>query len=205
MPGLEDGDWDEQIEQEQGPSDNGINSTEGPGDPDSIPTTTEPHQSLDEPFDETSEEEDLPEFDPSHRLDFEGLLYLGKLTDTFTWLGHKFVIRTLTVGEILEVGLIHREHVGTLAEAKAYQAAVTAACVVSVDGKQMPVPLTNEKTDTLLINRFEYVLNNWFPPTLDAIYERYLLLEDRVQKVIDEMGKGSGRTESMSTLTDTSV
>lgn len=138
---------------------------------------------------EPESEEPLPEFDPKVRQDFEGLLYLGRLTDQFTWLGHRFTIRTLSAGEILEVGLLHKPYVGSLADVKAYQAALVAACVVDVDGQPVSVPLTNEKTDTELVNRFNYVLKSWFPPTLDAIYERYLLLEARVEEVIKAMGK----------------
>src|SRR5690606_21537006 len=122
----------------------------------------------------------IPEFDPRFREDFEGLLYLGRLTDSFTWLGHRFTIRTLTTGEVLEVGLLHRPYVNSYADVKAYQAAVVAACVEQVDGQPMPMPITNEVTDTESLTRFQYVLRAWFPPTLDAIYERYLLLERRV-------------------------
>ena len=136
-----------------------------------------------------------PEFDPRFRQDFEGLLYLGRLTDTFSWLGHTFTIRTLSSGEVLEVGLLHKKYVGTLADVKAYQAALVAACVVEVDGQPMPVPLTNAAADTALVNRFNYVLRSWFPPTLDVVYERYLLLEARVGEVIEAMGKASGSTE----------
>lgn len=147
----------------------------------------------------------LPEFDQRHAQDFEGLLYLGRLTDTFTWLGHTFLIRTLVSGEVLEIGLLHKPYVGSLSDVKAYQAAVVAACVLEVDGKPMPVPLTNEASDTALANRFQYVLRSWFTPTLNVIYERYLLLEDRVERVIAAMGKASGWTGSTPTSSATSV
>lgn len=141
-------------------------------------------------------EEALPEFDPKVREDFEGLLYLGALTQQFEWMGHTFLIRSLHVGEVLEIGLLHREYVGTITEVKAYQAAVTAACVVQIDKRRMPFPITTDDEDTLLRNRFQYVLDHWFTPTLDAVYENYLLLETRVEQVMVAMGKAHGWTVS---------
>lgn len=155
--------------------------------------------------DETDEPEPLPEFDPRYKQDFEGLLYLGRLTDTFTWLGHTFTIRTLTSGEVMEVGLLHKPYVGTLADVKAYQAAVVAACVLEVDHKPMPVPVTNDPSDTALVGKFQYVMQSWFPPTLDVVYDRYMLLEERVERVIEAMGKASGLTGSTPTSNATSV
>jgi len=135
-----------------------------------------------------AEQVQVQEFDPKVRQDFDGLLYLGRLTHTFSFVGHQFVIRTLTTGEILEVGLLHAQYANTLADVKAYQAALVAACVVTVDSRPMPLPITNDVLDTALVARFEYVKRSWFPPILDAVYQQYLLLERRVDDVIRAMG-----------------
>lgn len=188
-----DGSWDDDEVVPKAPSAANVSATPGPGQSsESAPDAdTEPHPATDEDLSSEPEEE-LPEFDPKYRQDFEGLLFIGNLSDTFDWLGHKFVIRTLTTGEILEVGLLHKKYGQSLADLKAYQAAVIAACVVSVDGRPLSVPLTNEVDDTLLANKFSYVLRSWFPPVLDVIYDKYLSLEERVQKVLDAMGKAQG-------------
>lgn len=162
----------------------------------SSPATSdlEPHRVGDEdanPQQEQEETQPLPTLDPKFREDFDGLLFLGKLEDEFTWLGHRFVIRTLTTEEILETGLIVKPYRDTMAEVKAYQAAIVAGTVVSVDGRPMPTPLTMSPSDTPLRNRFEYVRRNWFPPTLDVVYERYLLLEDRARAALEAMGEAS--------------
>lgn len=151
------------------------------------PTESQPGTS--DGVESSVEFEPLPEMDPRIREDFEGLLYLGKLTDSFVWAGHRFVIRTMTAGETLEVGLMHREYVGTLGDVKAYQMLANAACLVSVDGKPLPQPLGPEESG--LLTRFEYV-KKWFPWTHDAIYEHYMLLELRVTEVINAMGKEWG-------------
>lgn len=132
------------------------------------------------------------EFDPRCREDFEGLLYIGALTAKFSWLGHTFVIRTLKTDEVIEIGLLTKDYLSTDAWGKAYQAAVLGASVLTVDGKEPPLPLTAEKDDTLLRTRMEYVMRSWFPPTLDAVYERYGRLEVKAREVIAAMGNRSG-------------
>lgn len=168
--------------------------------------STEPHRTTDEAPQGTGAEEPepLPEFDPRFRDDLDGLLYIGYLTDEFRWLGHAFIIKTLDTDALLEVALIHRDYSDTIADMKAYQAALVAACVVKVDGRPLRVPLSSDPTDTALVNRFA-VVRKWFPPTIDMLYERYLLLEDRVAKVIEAMGKVPGLTDSIPTLSAASV
>src|SRR5690242_12591575 len=79
---------------------------------------------------------------------FEGMLFLGRLTQTFTYVGHEFVIRTLTTDEVLEIGLLVKPYNGTLGEVKAYQAATVASCVERLDGRPLPLPITSDSYDT---------------------------------------------------------
>jgi hypothetical protein len=132
------------------------------------------------------------EFDPRWRDEFEGLLYLGALMKRFKWGGHQFVIRTLRVDEVFDVTLTSKPYMGSMSEIKAYQAAVAAACLVSVDGKPLPVPLTMSADDTELQNRFAFIIKSWFPVVLDVIYNQYLELEVKVNEVLAAMGKVSG-------------
>ena len=195
MP-VEDGEWDESPRPPV-VEDAGLDDAHSYG-PDGVERgstvdDTEPHREsqVDESASpDPSDDESVPEFDERHKRDFEGLLYIGHLQDEFVWFGHKFVIRTLKTGEILEVGLLHSKYVGSLSDIKAYQAAVIAACVVSVDGRPLPMPLSSKAEDTALYPRFQHVLD-WHPPVLDAIYEKFLLLEARVNEVIDAMVEAS--------------
>lgn len=134
----------------------------------------------------------LPDLDPRHTLDFEGLMYLGYLSDEFVWAGHKFVIRTLTVGELLEVGLVQKRYRESLGDNRAYTAAIVAACIVNVDGKPLPQPISRDVADTRLAAQFRYVADNWYPWVIDQIYMRYLGLESRVSEILDAMGEASG-------------
>lgn len=132
-------------------------------------------------------------FDPSFREPFEGLLFLGSLTETFEWLGHEFTVRTLTTGELMAIGLIHKEYIGTLGDTKAYQTAVVAACLERVDGQPLPIPpdlRSPSGSDDVVVlrDRFRYISRNWFPPTIDHIYEQFILLEAESARVIEQLG-----------------
>lgn len=156
------------------------------------PTDLEPHRGVDEDTAERPEEVPLPEFDRRWAEPLQGLLFIGALTKSFTSLGHRFVIKTQTVGEILEIGLLIAPYMGTVGETKAYQAANAAASIVSVDGQPIAIPLTDEPDDTILRSKFEYIQQHWFPPILDVVYEEYLALEGTVEKVVAAMGESLG-------------
>lgn len=151
---------------------------------------------------DSAEEEPLVEFDQRYRQPFEGLLFLGKLTKSFRWLGHEFTIRTLTVGELMEVGLLHRDYRGSLGETRAWQSAVVAACVERVDGQTLPVPPDMggpDEPSALLKDRFDYVSKRWYPPTVDHVYEQYLILEAEVERTVDALGNRSGQKDATRT------
>lgn len=148
----------------------------------------------------------LPTFDRRYQDEFEGLLYLGALTKSFDWLGHRFVIRTLTQEEVLTVALLIKQWSGTLGEAKAYTTAMAALAVVSVDDKPLPMPVGDGEGEFAWAHqRFNYVRANWFQFTVDKVYSEYLVLESKAQEVIDAMEKASGPAGSTGGLSATSA
>jgi hypothetical protein len=174
-----------------------------PYDPQAVQPTTSPTPSSEPPETHggTSGEdganpegtaEPLPEFDPRHREEFTGLLYLGALTEEFDWAAHRFKIRTLTTGELGEIALALKPYEGVDADNRMYVNAVVAACVISVDGVPMPEPISKDPADTPFSNRFKYVLTYWHPPVVDAIYNRFFALEITVRQVLAAMGNRSG-------------
>ncbi len=182
MP-VQEGDWPADAAFEQTPGD-AIDVTPTP-DPPAPKAVEESH-----PDEESGPAAAAPvKFDDAHREDFKGLLYLGRVEDEFEYLGHTFRIRTLTTDKFLEIGLLLKPYRDSLAEARAYAAAIVAACVVSVDGEEMPIPLTREESD--VATRFRYVQRSWYPPIIDAIYDRFLMLESRVEKALVALGEAS--------------
>lgn len=134
----------------------------------------------------------LPQFDPRYREAFEGLLYLGRLEETFRMWGHTFVIRTLTTEQLAEIGQIVKPYDGTRTGNAVYQAAVVAASVVSVDGRALPSGITVDDSSDLAAVRFPYVMKQWMPPVREAVYNRTFALELQSRKVLAAMGEASG-------------
>ncbi len=131
-------------------------------------------------------------FDEKYREPFQGLLHLGALSKTLTWMGHQFVIRTLTTDEILAVALVCKEYGDTIAFNKAYTTAMVACAVQTVDGEHLPYPYKDEPGAAYVQGRFNWVKANWYPYTIDALYNEYLSLEDVVREVFEAMGNSSG-------------
>ncbi|THA72580.1 hypothetical protein E6R60_27000 [Streptomyces sp. A0642] len=139
----------------------------------------------------------LPSFDQRHSENFRGLLYIGSLTERFSWLGHDFVIRTLAVDELLAVSLVLKEYQGTGGgEQLAYATAMVSMSVVSVDGEELPAPIgEDQKLAEWAHRRFAYVKNNWYQYTISHVFQKYLELEDKAQQVVDAMGKAFASTD----------
>lgn len=143
------------------------------------------------------EGEPLPEFDQKYREDFYGLAYLGALSKSFEWLGHRFTIRTLTVGEALQVSLLTARYAATVGNGLAYRTAMAAMAVQQIDSKDLPIPVGADPDDFAYAQqRFDYAQARWFQFTIDAIYNEYLVLEQKAREVIDAMGKASGQMAS---------
>lgn len=138
---------------------------------------------------EDTAEDDGP-FDPKYKEDFEGLAYLGALEARFSYIGHKIVVRTMTTHELLAVSRIVKDYADTIGDSRAYATAMVAMSIVTVDGIGLPAPIEESDEDLdWAFQRFNYVKARWFPYVIDYVYERILLLENRVRDVLAEMEK----------------
>jgi hypothetical protein len=137
-----------------------------------------------------AEADAVPAFDERYRDAFDGLLFIGALTKRFSWGGHRFVIRTLNVDDLLEATLLIKEYEGTLAAQRAWQSVVCAASVVTIDGKPLAVPLTS--SESALAVKWDWVRRHLMPPVVDVIYGQWLDLDATVSEVLISMGEASG-------------
>ena len=130
------------------------------------------------------------------RRDFDGLLYLGALTSEFEYLHHTICIRTLTTDELLIVAQLTAEWDATIGGTRAYATAMCAMAMTSADGQPMPSPL-GDGGDSIewARQRFRWA-RRLYPYTIDAVYNRYVELEARVQEVLAGLGKASGRADA---------
>jgi len=119
--------------------------------------------------------------------DVEGLLWLGYLEDTVDFCGHEFVIRTLRLEEEILAGLITKDYVETLAQAKAWVAAQVGLALVAIDGDENFCPQAGPNKKDYARARFQYVSSNWFEPTINYLYSRYTNLIQRQLAALEEM------------------
>lgn len=145
----------------------------------------------------------LPSFDTKYVEPFKGLAYIGALSDTFSWLGHTFSIRTLRDGEKLAVASIIKPYVETMGADRAYADAMVAMCITEVDGSDLPIPIgESRKAHEWGLQRFLYVKDTWFSTTVDVVFNRYLVLEDLARQVVAAMEKASALMDSTPSSSD---
>jgi len=139
--------------------------------------------------------EDLPQTETSKNIDsfpeewkddFEGLLFLGYLQREVTKVPfHKFVVRTLTINEKLEISLLTKPYLDTVGYARSYKSAIVAAGLVSVDDRDL---IPGNKNINVVRQKYDYVVNNWYDTIIDILYEEIDSLENRVIMVLQELG-----------------
>lgn len=138
-----------------------------------------------EALEQAHELESLAEEPSPLSSDLTTLLELGKLEDTFDLGGRKIALRTLKVGEELEVGLLTKEFQGTSEQLRSEITAVVSASIISVDGMPLVTPLG--PGDVSLRDKFNYVSKNYYWPVIRIIYQKYSELQDRVEEVLKEL------------------
>lgn len=122
--------------------------------------------------------------------DVQALLQIGYLTDTFEFAGRQYLIRTLKIGEELQVGLISQKWVGTIDEGRAYVTAVLAAAIQTVNGKPLIVSLGPSDEKILIDRKFEYLLEEYYWNSIKELYNSYYKpLLDRQIEAFEEIKK----------------
>src|SRR6476469_1952978 len=116
---------------------------------------------LDEP-EEEAEIEPIPQ-------DVYSLLNLGELTQEFDVRGHKIILRTLKVGEELEISTFVQPFVVTIDEVRALATATIAAAIQSFDGG--PLVRSVGPQENMLRKKFDFVREHMYWPVIRMLYE----------------------------------
>jgi hypothetical protein len=150
-------------------------------------TQEEPEEEMS--WENVEPEEETPQ-DSELSLDVLGLLQLGKLTTKADIYGHEVVIRTLTVGEELEIGLLTEQFKNTSEDGRAYATAVVAASLISINRKPLPIkPLGPEDEVNALSYKFDYIKTRYYWPVIKRIYDEYMKLLERQVTALEELKK----------------
>lgn len=114
------------------------------------------------------------------------LINLGELSTEVKLYGHMFRIRTLRIGEELEIGQLISRYSETPEEGRAYACAIVAASIVSVDGRALVLEAIGPHEQTLG-RKFDYVRSNFFWPVIEALYEEVVKLRLEQQQALEEL------------------
>jgi hypothetical protein len=132
------------------------------------------------------ETQDVNTFPDLWKDEFEGLLFVGFLQKEVTRIPfHKFVVKTLTVNEKLEISLLTKPYLDSVGYSRAYKSAVVAAGLVSVDGREL---IPSNKNINVIQQKYDYVINNWYDTVVDVLYAEIDTLENKVVLVLQELG-----------------
>lgn len=127
-------------------------------------------------------------FPEEWRREFEGLAYLGHLECEVKIPNHRFVLRTLHPGEKIEINQICADLEGTFGWQRAFKSCCVAAALESVDGQ--PIMVASKRVSAIR-QKYEYVVNNWYDPVIDRLYDELDRLESKALRVTQELGINS--------------
>lgn len=132
-------------------------------------------------------EGEAPEFPDELVEPLQELTQVGHLTDSFTYAGQEFVIRTMTIGEELEALRVTRDyHDIPVAAGRVYATAMVAGAVQNLNGVPLAIPIS-EKQNIMEI-KFGKV-KKWFWPVIEVVYRHYEQLERKQKEVLDGLQK----------------
>ncbi len=118
--------------------------------------------------------------------DLKGLLFVGKLQEEHEFAGHRFLMHTLTEGEILRVGQLCQPYKGTSVELNARRLYTIAASIESVDGEPM---LKSYKPEPDPIYEKGEEVKMWYPATIAYLYSKYIDMETSATEVANALKK----------------
>lgn len=156
---------------------------EAPVDPE--PSSSSPSDPQREAMERTAQVDRDEEFPEGWKTEFEGLLYLGYLTERVQIPFHSFQLRTLKAVEKIEVSLLSKDLEGSLGYSRKYKALCVAAALVTVDGREI---LTPNRAENAIPQKYRYVVENWYDPVIDFLYVELDKLEGRVIQIMQELG-----------------
>lgn len=142
-------------------------------------------------------------FTPSVRHVVEGLSYLGHISETITFAGHKFGLQTLRPEYKYAIGRVIQSLNQTLVADKAWRDAHIAAALTHVDGHFDFCDAIGPDIDSFILGRWQYITNSktgWFETTLEHLWYQYQLLEMKADQAVNQLNFLSQQTKESPAL-----
>lgn len=133
------------------------------------------------------------DMDPRVRQDFTGLLYVGRLEEECKVAGHRFLLRSPSQDDRLEMGPVHKPYVNTATMENAWRTITVSAYLRRIDSEVAPEPLGPGVG--AVRTRFDWMRASIYSSAvIDILYQNCLELGARVDAVIsslDSLGEAS--------------
>lgn len=140
----------------------------------------------------TPEEDPGEELSPEEELMFSTLLTCGRRSKTVKILDHTVVVETVNGDDDLRIGLYAKPYVGSLGEQRAYQIAVAAAGLRSIDGKPVVTTLYQDADPSGLFDEKAAIVQRMYPHVIQRIYRAVVDAEKEFAELVDRLGKSNG-------------
>jgi hypothetical protein len=129
---------------------------------------------------------------PEEQVTFAQLLTCGRRSKTLHVLDHTVVVQTLCGADDLRVGLYAKPYEGTVGEQRAYQIAVAACAIRSIDGKPIVAGLFESPEDDALFDQKVKIVEKMYPAIISRIYRAALEAEQEFIELGTKLGKLNG-------------
>lgn len=139
-----------------------------------------------------AEEEEVTELSPEEEVMFASLMTCGRRTKVAHILDHTVVVQTLCGDDDLRIGLYVKDYVGSMGEQRAYQIAVAAAGIRTIDGQPLVQSLFAEADNDALFDQKVAKVAQMYPTVINRIYRAVMDAEKEFVELATKLGKLDG-------------
>lgn len=137
--------------------------------------------------------EKVTDLTDEERVWFTTLLTCGRRHKTITVMGdHKVAVQTLNADDDLRIGLYTKEFKDSDAYPRAYQIAVCAAGVRTIDNRPLYQPITEDEDDGAVFMEKVERMRKFYPIVISEIYRAIMDLDTEFAELARKLGKLSG-------------
>jgi hypothetical protein len=136
--------------------------------------------------------ETITELSPEEQVMFASLLTCGRRSKTLHLLDHTVVVESLCGDDDLRIGLYAKDYVGSLGEQRAYQIAVAAAGIRTIDGRPLTNTLYEQADNDALFDEKVAKVAKMYPTVIAAVYRGVLDAEKEFVELVTKLGKLPG-------------
>lgn len=155
-----------------------------PGVPVGHPTEV----ATDGPTPEIMHNPDAVSLTPEEMASFSSLLTCGRRTKTVTIFNHVVVVKSLCGDDDLRIGLYTKDYQGSFGEQRAFQIAVAAAGLCTIDGQPLVNSLAPGSEDVMFDEKVKKV-GAMYPTVINKIYRAVMDAEAEFIELAERLGK----------------